>query len=147
MSDSNLDQTGFIEQAALQEDASAPSIKTNHSGPSIQAPESETPTPVAKKKGLPPLALVALGIVGIFVFLLIIVAVLSPKTGTGGQLTAGQATPTPTPQASLPPQLQKSIDTLTDDISSADPQNNDLPFPPVNFQLHLVPPPVTNNQQ
>ena len=51
--------------------------------------------------------------------------------------------PTPTPmveqQTASQSAMQKTLNLLHDDVLRADPRTNDLPFPPVNFELYIQP--------
>lgn len=51
--------------------------------------------------------------------------------------------PTPTPiaeqQTASQSAMQKTLNLLHEDVLRADPRTNDLPFPPVNFELYIQP--------
>lgn len=132
-----IDQTDFSEIAPITEDNSTPIA------PSITPEPDETVKKPIKKPI--PLPFLLAGILGVILLVALVAISLTPKTNNQTQ-TNPTASATPVTQSNLPPDLQKAISTLKDDIKDADPQANDLPFPPVNFQLHLVAPAATITQ-
>lgn len=138
MSDQPLDQTTFVDSVELREDSNLPPSTKNSTHPPI---EKVAPPPKPPKKPIPLPFLIG-GVVLIFFVILLVAALLMPRSSSQNGQTDPQATQTPMIGEPLPQNVKKSIDELDASIKESDPQNNDLPFPPVNFQLHLVPPPL-----
>lgn len=130
----NLEQTAFSEAAPLM-DADGGQRKTTK--PAAKSLAEEAPKRAVKKPNL--LLLLGTGLVGILV-LLSVAAILMPRVPRESSSDGPNVSETPSPASKLPLELQKAIATLADYIKDADPQANDLPFPPVNFQLHLKTP-------
>jgi hypothetical protein len=133
MSDStqeNLDQTTFSESAPLMNGTGTAQTPTK---PSEPEPKLESKRPIKKPIPLP---LLAGGILIVIIVVASAITMLSPKEPTDGGNGEIKATATPT-TSNIPPELEKAISSLDADVKAADPQANDLPFPPVNFQLHL----------
>lgn len=131
----NLNQTTFQETEPIFEKPSLPQATTTvrQFSDEEEMPESK---PVSAKRKNTPLIIVG---VGIFFLLLLSILLLMAKP-TKRRIQTATALPSPTPQTQAQTQLQREVDQLDTDIKSADPQNNSLPFPPVNFNLHLKPP-------
>ncbi len=137
MSDQPIDQTTFIESTALRDEEKkpTPSLKKHDE----EAPTTPKPGDTVKK---PPLPLyIAVGVVTLLLLILAVSGSQTKKRGTKDALP--QASQVPGTSSTLPDDLQKAITTLDADIKAADPQNNDLPFPPVNFSLHLKTPVIS----
>lgn len=127
----NLDQTTFSESAPLMNGTGTPTPpKPAHPVPEV---EPEVKRPIKKPIPLP---LLAGGVLITIIVVASAVTMLSPKQPVDGGNGEIKATATPT-TSNIPPDLEKAISSLDADVKAADPQANDLPFPPVNFQLHL----------
>ena len=113
------EQTTFAEEQPLFD-----SLRTANGG-----------TQLPKKKNI---RLVMIGVsVGIFL-LVFVLALLTMKK----QLPISvQPTPTPVTEQQTASQsaMQKTLNLLHEDVLRADPRTNDLPFPPVNFELYIQP--------
>src|SRR3989344_7257766 len=90
---------------------------------------------LSKKKNA---RLIIIGVsVGVFL-LIFAVALLTMKK----QLPVSvQPTPTPVAEQQTASQsaMQKTLNLFHEDVLRADPRTNDLPFPPVNFELYIQP--------
>ncbi len=136
MSDSKetpLDQTVFGEAAPLMDQNG----EEKKPLPVKEVPPVET-KPSTKKPI--PLPLLLGGIVVLILLVAAVSVVLLPRASQPVQTSETQASATPSIASNLPQELQKAMASLETDIKEADPQANDLPFPPVNFQLHLLTP-------
>ncbi|HSW89906.1 MAG TPA: hypothetical protein VLH19_03460 [Patescibacteria group bacterium] len=95
-------------------------------------------TAIPKKSNSKKLLLVAALVVTV---LLIITSVLiQPKKKT---VSVGA---TPTPEVSnipAPEGITKTVDELEKDVKASDPDANNIPFPPIDFTLHLASPSPT----
>lgn len=136
MSDQPIDQTTFVESVGLQDDASNTSTPT----PKLTAAVDDTEKPMQPVKKRLPTSFKILGGVLIFFIILLVLAFTLPRSSSIHNGNTPAATDSPSIGKPLPESLQKSIDTMQSTIQSSDPSSNDLPFPPVNFQLHLIPP-------
>lgn len=128
-----LDQTSFIEDQVRD---SAPSLPhASQAMPVMKDDEGEETTP--KKPVRKPSPLLLIGIV-LIILIVIVVAVVEalPKKEQSVTVTPNGVEATSAPL--VPSAVQKSIDDLKSDVKQADPLTNDLPFPPVNFGLHLT---------
>lgn len=125
-----MDQTTFSESAPMTtEDGVKKTVPKKE-----PAPEEPVKRPIKKPIPLP---LLIVAIVAVLLVVVLVAAVFRPRTPLSTQITTGEPTPTPVTTSNLPIELQKAITTLSQDIEGADPKINDLPFPPVNFGLHL----------
>lgn len=141
MSDQPVDQTTFVESVELRDESQPASTHPAHS--EVVVEEQNTAPTVTKKKNRLPFLVIS----GILFFILLLVVLYSlPRTNRGNSPAHPTASDSPSIGKPLPSELQKSIDAMSTTIQDSDPSNNDLPFPPVNFQLHLVPPQPTINQ-
>lgn len=128
---SNTDQTSFVESLDFHDDQS--SQGTAHTPPTDK--EKEKLTTLHKRK-TSPLVILLILFFSLFLTIMITMVVFIPN------IANPQTSSTPTPQteqnkSNLPDALTKSIKALEDSVTLADPLTNELPFPPVNFQLHL----------
>lgn len=128
---SNTDQTSFVESLDFHDDQS--SQGTARTPPADKENEKLT---TQRKKKTSPLIILLILLFSLFLTIMITTVVFIPR------VINPQTSFTPTPQteqnkSNLPEALTKSIKALEDSVTLADPLTNELPFPPVNFQLHL----------
>jgi hypothetical protein len=126
MSD-QFDQTSFAGEQPIREDGITP-----HQ-PHVQ---QTVEVPLVPKK---PMDKKVMLIIGLSIFTLLsflLLALINPKPPGTPQVNT---TPSPTPLLETGPttKLGQEIKELQDNIKSADPLQNELPFPPLNFHLHL----------
>lgn len=131
MSD-QFDQTSFGETQPMFEPAGLP-----------QAPVTAATAPIAKpSKKINPLIILTVAVV-IMAAITVTAMLFTPQQKTRTPIQA-TAVPSSTPTVAGP--MQSAIDDLESDIKKADPLTNDLPFPPVNFNLHLQNPNAIKNE-
>ncbi|PWU22500.1 hypothetical protein C5B42_05795 [Candidatus Cerribacteria bacterium 'Amazon FNV 2010 28 9'] len=133
MSDENFDQTSFVDHTSLSAEATLPTDVH----PRI---EEKVVTP---KKKLNPIFIIVSILVGV-VLLSLVLAVFTTSSSTSQLQPTPSAIPSSSPGVVGP--MQATINQLKKNVQYADPQNNDLPFPPVNFSLHLNDPNALSNQ-
>ncbi len=127
-----LDQTSFIEDQVRD---SAPGLPhASQAMPVVNDEEDET-TPKKAVRKPSPLMLVGIVAIILIVILVAIVAAMPKKQGALSVIPTGVE---PSSAPLVPSAVQKSIDDVRNDVKQADPLSNDLPFPPVNFKLHLT---------
>ncbi len=128
----SLDQTAFSESAPMMDQNGESKPPVAKKTDSEDKPEEKRPI----KKPIP-LPLMAGGVLLVVILISFLAITFMPKEQAGPNDGGPEATATPGVVSNLPPELQKAITSLGEDVKEADPQANDLPFPPVSFQLHL----------
>ena len=127
-------QTQFMEdQALFQRPAPVQSV---HAVPSEQIQPGAQQVIVQKKKISPKtIILIASSVITILSILLMMVT----GTGKNSLLLTPNPSPSPTPVTGATSDFDKAMNRLNQDIMAADPTVNDLPFPPLNPDLYIVP--------
>lgn len=75
---------------------------------------------------------------GVIIVLSILLMMIAGVGKRSLQLTP-QPSPSPTPIANTLSDFDKAMNRLNQDVQAADPTVNDLPFPPLNPELYIVP--------
>jgi len=128
---SNENQTQFMEDQALwQRPAATQFTALEQSHPSIEEV-------TVQKKKLPPkiMMLIAAGVIVILTILLMMIAGIGRKN----LRLMPESSPLSTPTTNTMSDLDKALNRLNQDVIAADPTVNDLPFPPLNPELYIVP--------
>ncbi len=92
---------------------------------------------IVQKKKVTPKTIILI-VVGVFVILSILLMMMTGVGKNGLQLSP-KPSPSPTPITNTMSDLDKAMNRLNQDVIAADPTVNDLPFPPLNSELYIVP--------
>ncbi len=104
-------------------------------------PTSATPSDISREKPKHSIKKIALFGSLAFLFLILILAIAMRMTMRREGLRITElASPSPIAEKQVPSQLQQTLDLLHEDVEKADPSRNDLPFPPISFEIYIQKP-------